>query len=61
MGLSRTQFKALPEVEQIDWLALELLRENQLEVLMKSMEDAIKNKKPIDGGAYMSLILEGID
>lgn len=61
LGLTRAKFEALDELEKIDWLALEYMREQQLEELQHAMNTAIKDKKPIDGGAYMSLLLEGID
>lgn len=61
LGLTRAKFEALDELEKTDWLALEYMRERQLEELQHAMNAAIKDKKPIDGGAYMSLLLEGID
>jgi hypothetical protein len=60
LGITRTQFDALPEEEQYDWLALEYMREQHLAELVRAVSRAIDDKKPIDGGAYMSLLLEEI-
>jgi hypothetical protein len=56
-GLTRTAFWALPENEQLDMLAYDFYRQQQLSTLMTSIRDA---KYP-DGGALVAALVAALE
>lgn len=50
----------LPEEERDDYLAEEYLRQKTVQSMIKSMNELIKKKTPIDMGGYVMLTLESL-
>lgn len=54
---TRAEWDALPDADRVDWLARELLRRRQLDVIKASLDARIEKDNSIELSAYYAVLL----
>lgn len=58
-GWTLSQWKALSDDEQLDWLAYEYRRQDLIDTWLQGMNDALKREHGVvDTSAYVALLME---